>query len=101
MSLIAGFLAVCVALAVLGRAHRGSRAEIHFQRGFAVLIPCFTVPMQVLQLLPSDYDIATSLPVQLCDLAWIAAEPGPSSTSSGPGPGMSWWRSSWCVPCGL
>jgi hypothetical integral membrane protein (TIGR02206 family) len=71
--LIAGFLAVCVALALLGRAHRGSRAETRFRRGFAVLIPCFTVPMQVLQLLPGDYDLATSLPLQLCDLAWIAA----------------------------
>jgi hypothetical integral membrane protein (TIGR02206 family) len=71
--LTAGFLAVCVALAVLGRAHRGSRSEIRFRRGFAVLIPCFTVPMQALQLLPGDYDVATSLPLQLCDLAWIAA----------------------------
>lgn len=71
--LIASFLAVCVALALLGRAHRGTPAEIRFRRGFAVLIPCFTVPMQVLQLLPGDYDIATSLPLQLCDLAWIAA----------------------------
>jgi hypothetical integral membrane protein (TIGR02206 family) len=71
--LIAGFLAVCVALAFLGRAQRGSRAEIRFRRGFAVLIPCFTVPMQVLQLLPGDYDLATSLPLQLCDLAWVAA----------------------------
>jgi hypothetical integral membrane protein (TIGR02206 family) len=29
--------------------------------------------MQVLQLMPGDYDIATSLPLQLCDFAWIAA----------------------------
>jgi len=71
--LITGFLAVCVALAVLGRAHRCTRAEIRFRHGFAVLIPCLTLPMQVLQLLPGDYDIATSLPLQLCDLAWIAA----------------------------
>ena len=71
--LIADFLVVCVALAVLGQAHRDSLIEVRFRRGFAVLIPCFTVPMQVLQLLPGDYDIATSLPLQLCDLAWIAA----------------------------
>jgi hypothetical integral membrane protein (TIGR02206 family) len=44
-----------------------------FRRGFAVLIPCFTVPMQVLQLLPGDYDLGSSLPLQLCDLAWVAA----------------------------
>jgi hypothetical integral membrane protein (TIGR02206 family) len=72
-ALIAGFLLICVALAVLGRAHRVTRAEVRFRRCFAVLIPCFTVPMQVLQLLPGDYDVATSLPLQLCDLAWVAA----------------------------
>ncbi|HYO40304.1 MAG TPA: TIGR02206 family membrane protein [Nocardioidaceae bacterium] len=72
-ALIAGFLAVCVGLALLGRSHRGTVAEVRFRRGFALLIPCFTVPMQVLQLLPDDYDIDTSLPLQLCDLAWVAA----------------------------
>jgi hypothetical integral membrane protein (TIGR02206 family) len=72
-ALIAGFLAVCVAMAVLGRAHRGTSAEVRFRRGFALLIPCFTVPMQVIQLLPGDFDAGTSLPLQLCDLAWVAA----------------------------
>lgn len=71
--LIAGFLVVCVALAALGRAHRGTASELRFRRGFAVLVVCFTVPMQVLQLLPGDYDVATSLPLQLCDLAWVVA----------------------------
>jgi hypothetical integral membrane protein (TIGR02206 family) len=72
--LVLGFLAVCVGLAVLGRHHRRDAvAELRFRRAFALVIPCFTVPMQVLQLLPGDYDIGTSLPLQLCDLAWIAA----------------------------
>src|SRR5689334_6848397 len=73
LGLVVGFLAVCVALALLGRAHRGTEAEVRFRRAFALVIPCFTVPMQVLQLLPADYDIDTSLPLQLCDFAWIAA----------------------------
>ena len=71
--LVAGFLAVAVALAVAGRTLRGRPSEVRFRRGFALVIPCFTVPMQVLQLLPSDYDLATSLPLQLCDFAWVAA----------------------------
>jgi hypothetical integral membrane protein (TIGR02206 family) len=71
--LIAGFLVVCLAVVALGRSHRGTPAEVRFRRGYALLIPCFTVPMQVLQLLPGDYDVGTSLPLQLCDLAWIAA----------------------------
>jgi hypothetical integral membrane protein (TIGR02206 family) len=29
--------------------------------------------MQVLQLLPGDFDLATSRPLHLCDFAWIAA----------------------------
>jgi hypothetical integral membrane protein (TIGR02206 family) len=29
--------------------------------------------MQVLQLLPGEFDLAKSLPLQLCDFAWIAA----------------------------
>jgi hypothetical integral membrane protein (TIGR02206 family) len=73
LALIAGCLLGCVVLVFLGRAHRGSVAELRFRRGFAVLIPCFTVPMQVLQLLPGDYDVGRSLPLQLCDLAWVAA----------------------------
>src|SRR5690349_10779246 len=73
LGLLTGFLAVCVGLAALGRAHRGTLAEVRFRRGFALLIPCFTVPMQVLQLLPDDFGMGTSLPLQLCDLAWVAA----------------------------
>ena len=71
--LVLGFLVVCVALAMLGRAHRGTPAEVRFRHGFALLIPCFTVPMQILQLVPGTYDIDTSLPLQLCDFAWVAA----------------------------
>ncbi|HET6560433.1 MAG TPA: TIGR02206 family membrane protein [Marmoricola sp.] len=73
LALIAGFLVVGVALAAVGAAHRETRDEVLFRRGFALLIPCFTVPMQILQLLPGDYDVGTSLPLQLCDLAWVAA----------------------------
>src|SRR3569623_1523461 len=71
--LLAGFVVVCVVLVVIGRAHRGTAAERRFRRGFALLIPCFTVPMQVLQLIPAHYNVATSLPLQLCDFAWVAA----------------------------
>jgi hypothetical integral membrane protein (TIGR02206 family) len=71
--LVLGFLAVCVALVALGRSQRGTAREVRFRRGFALLIPCFTVPLQVLQLLPDDFGIGTSLPLQLCDLAWVAA----------------------------
>ena len=73
LGLVTGFLVVALLLAYVGRVHRGTPSELRFRRGFALLVPVFTVPMQVLQLLPSDYDLATSLPLQLCDLAWVAA----------------------------
>jgi hypothetical integral membrane protein (TIGR02206 family) len=52
---------------------RGRPEESRFRLGFAVLIPLFTVPMQVLQLLPGDFTLGTSLPLQLCDLSWMVA----------------------------
>jgi len=65
------FLVVFAALVVIGRS-RGDNER--FRRVFAIAIPCFTVPMQVMQLLPGDFDRGTSLPLQYCDLAWgIAA----------------------------
>jgi hypothetical integral membrane protein (TIGR02206 family) len=71
--LVALFLVVAVVLALVGRSHRDTPRELVFRRTFALLIPCVTLPLQVLQLLPEDYDAATSLPLQLCDLAWMAA----------------------------
>jgi hypothetical integral membrane protein (TIGR02206 family) len=71
--LIAGFLVVCVVIARVGRSHRGTPREVTFRRAFALTIPCLTVPLQVLQLLPGDFDPGTSLPLQLCDLAWMCA----------------------------
>ena len=73
LGIVAGFLVVCVVVALVGRRHRGTAQELRFRRGFALLIPCFTLPLQALQLTPSDYDVGTSLPLQLCDFAWIAA----------------------------
>jgi hypothetical integral membrane protein (TIGR02206 family) len=67
------FLVGCVAMAWLGRRHRGTRTEVRFRRGAALLIPVLTIPLQVLQLLPSDFSLVTSLPLQLCDLAWMVA----------------------------
>lgn len=63
---IAGFV-------LLGRRWREQEAGHRFALGFAVAIPVFTVPFQVLQFLPDDYDIDTSLPLQICDLSWMVA----------------------------
>lgn len=71
--LVVLFLLGCVGIALLGRRLRGTDRERTFRLGFALVIPLFTVPMQVLQLLPGDFTLGTSLPFQVCDLAWILA----------------------------
>ncbi|HEX7716154.1 MAG TPA: TIGR02206 family membrane protein, partial [Marmoricola sp.] len=72
----AGLLALLLLGAVvLGRVALRQRADdpVRFRRRFALLIPVFTVPFQVLQLLPGDFTLGTSLPIQVCDLSWMVA----------------------------
>lgn len=71
--LVLGFLVVAVALVLVARRHRGTPAEVRFRRGFALLIPLVLIPLQIPQFLPGDFTVGTSLPLQLCDLAWPAA----------------------------
>lgn len=71
--LIGIFLVGCVAVAVLGKRLRGTPQERTVTRAFALLIPVVTLPLQVLQLLPGDFTMGTSLPLQVCDLSWIMA----------------------------
>jgi len=58
---------------LLGRSQRGTPRARSFSRACAVAISCVTVPSQVLQLTPADFDLGTSLPLQLSDLAWMTA----------------------------
>ena len=66
-------LAICavgvVAIVLLGRRAQGPGVN----RAFAVAILLVTIPLQVLQLLPDEWNPRTSLPFQLCDLAWMFA----------------------------
>ncbi|WP_110208396.1 TIGR02206 family membrane protein [Nocardioides daejeonensis] len=62
----------CVALVAVGRRQR-ARGNGDWSRGLALAIPLFTVPMQVLQFLPGEWDLDTSLPLQICDVAWVVA----------------------------
>lgn len=73
--LVAAALLGCVAAALLGRHLVAGHAttEQHVRRGLALAILAFTIPLQVLQLLPGDFDLGTSLPMQVCDLSWMLA----------------------------
>ena len=66
-------LATCavgiVVIVLLGRRATGVAAN----RVFAVAIVLVTIPLQVLQFLPGEWNPRTSLPFQLCDLAWMFA----------------------------
>lgn len=64
------FVVVFVALLLHGRRHGDDE---RFRRTFAVVICCFTIPFQTLQLLPDDYNPDTSLPLQFCDITWMVA----------------------------
>lgn len=71
--LLALLVAGALLLGRIGARQRRSGAGERFRRSFAVLIPVFTVPLQALQLLPGDFTLGTSLPLQVCDLSWMVA----------------------------
>lgn len=62
-----------VGVAALGRRVRDRPAEERVRRVFALLLPVFTVPLQVRQWLPGEFDLDTSIPLQICDLSWVVA----------------------------
>ena len=72
-TLLAVFAVGLVLVARWGRAHRGTPAEQHARRSFAVVVAVLGVAMQAYQLTPADFSLATSLPLQLCDMATLAA----------------------------
>lgn len=71
--LLAIFALGLAAFVALGRRHRGTPAEEPFRRGTAVVLAVVGLGMQAYQLTPDDFDLGTSLPLQLCDVATVAA----------------------------
>jgi hypothetical integral membrane protein (TIGR02206 family) len=59
-------------LVAYGRAHRGTYRADRFSRAFAVFVAAL-LPLQLLQLHPDRFAFDRSLPVQLCDLAWMVS----------------------------
>lgn len=58
----------------LGRwARQDAERTLRVGRVYAVLLVVVTGTMQVVQLLPGEYDVDTSLPLNLCDIAWVVA----------------------------
>lgn len=69
LAVLGVFAAGAVVLVSLGRAPN----QRLVRRCLAVLIVAVQLPLQIRLLLPSHWSISTSLPLQLCDLAWIVA----------------------------
>lgn len=56
----------------LGHQHRAVAGPTTFSKVWALAIPALTVPFQLIDLF-ANFDIAVTLPLHLCDLAWVAA----------------------------
>jgi hypothetical integral membrane protein (TIGR02206 family) len=54
-----------------GRRHRGGPSEQRDRHVFAVAVLAVTVPLHIYELTPGDWDLGSSLPLQLCDVAWV------------------------------
>lgn len=71
---VLGIFAVgVVAVILLGRRLRNTAGEVALRRTFAVAIVAVALPLQILQFIPSEWDLQTSLPLALCDYAWLFA----------------------------
>ncbi|WP_408899528.1 TIGR02206 family membrane protein [Nocardioides sp. R1-1] len=69
---LALFVGGLVLAVVLGRRHAAYDGPTALSRTWAVLIPVATVPFQVVDLM-FNFELGVTLPLHLCDLAWVAA----------------------------
>jgi hypothetical integral membrane protein (TIGR02206 family) len=70
---IAVLVVVAAALVVVGRQYRGTLIERWLSRSLALVFAGFLIPVELYWLLLSHGEIKYSLPLQLCDLAAMAA----------------------------
>ena len=71
--LLALFAVSAVGIVLLGRTQRTGSASLVTRRVLAVAILFVSVPSQVYWLSPGVFDAGSSIPLELCDLAWMTA----------------------------
>jgi hypothetical integral membrane protein (TIGR02206 family) len=72
--ILALFAVGLVLLPLWGRSHRGTGREVVVRRGWALVLGTVFLGMQVYyQLEPGPFRLGSSLPLELCDLAVVAA----------------------------
>lgn len=76
MVVIALLLVGAVALIWVGRAYRGTATAERLGKLLAAATLLFTVPAQLLYFTPGSFDLERTLPLQLCDLAWMVSAYG-------------------------
>ncbi len=71
---VIGLLALgVVVLIFVGRSQRSAETGVLVGRLLAVALLAITLPLQVLYFTPAYWSLQRTLPLQLCDLAWMAA----------------------------
>ena len=70
---LAIFAVGVVVVTLLARRWRETPKESTFRRALAVAIFAVALPLQILQFTPDQWDLQTSLPLQLCDFGWVFA----------------------------
>jgi hypothetical integral membrane protein (TIGR02206 family) len=70
---VAFVVAGALVLARVGRARRGTRTAALVGRLLAVALVVLTLPVHLLHLVLGDGSLQRTLPLDLCDLAWIVA----------------------------
>lgn len=71
LSQLAAIAVLVLGIVIILASTRWARRRV--DRAFAIAIVSIALPMQLLQFTPSEWDLQTSLPLQLCDLAWVVA----------------------------
>ncbi len=70
---LALFAVGAVVLVVAGRRYQGTAAADRISKLLGLAILALQIPFTTYTLLPGQFDLDTSLPLQLSDLAWMAA----------------------------
>lgn len=73
MIVLAIFAVGAVAVVTLCRQWLCTPKERPLRRAFAIAIVAVALPLQILQFTPDEWNLQTSLPLQLCDFGWVFA----------------------------
>lgn len=71
LAVLAVFVVGIVPAVWIGRRVRGTDDEVRRSRQLAIAICAVMIPLQLIDFLPGRYRLDTSLPLQLCDMAWM------------------------------